>query len=101
MRESSGSRAFAALPANTFCRLVDFAAACGAVHITSLPGIIFESEGFDSSFARCIEELGWRLEIAGRAGVVFAVEAHTGSIIAEPMHAESPGPVGSRLNIDP
>src|SRR5713226_8167311 len=48
-----------------FCRLVDFAAACGAAHLTSLPGIIFESEGFEGSFARCIEELGWRLEIAG------------------------------------
>jgi sugar phosphate isomerase/epimerase len=71
-----------------FCRLVDFAAACGAAHVTSLPGIIFDSEGFDGSFARCIEELGWRLEIAGRAGLEFAVEGHTGSIIADPKRAE-------------
>jgi sugar phosphate isomerase/epimerase len=44
-----------------FRKLVDFAAACGAAHMTSLPGIMFDSEDFDSSFARCIEELGWRL----------------------------------------
>jgi sugar phosphate isomerase/epimerase len=71
-----------------FRKLVDFAAACGAAHMTSLPGIMFESEDFDSSFARCIEELGWRLETAGKAGLVFAVEAHTGSIIADPNRAE-------------
>jgi sugar phosphate isomerase/epimerase len=71
-----------------FVRLVDFAAACGAAHLTSLPGIIFEPEGLDASFARCIEELGWRLEVANRAGLTFAVEAHIGSIIAEPTRAE-------------
>jgi sugar phosphate isomerase/epimerase len=71
-----------------FCRLVDFATACGAGHLTSLPGLIFDSEGFDSSFARCIEELSWRLETANRSGLVFAVEGHTGSIIANPKRAE-------------
>ena len=72
-----------------FRKLVDFAAACGAMHMTSLPGITFASEDFDSSFARCIEELSWRLETAGKSGLVFAVEPHTGSIIADPKHAQS------------
>jgi sugar phosphate isomerase/epimerase len=71
-----------------FLRLVDFAAASGAAHMTSLPGIVFESEGFDGSFARCMEELGWRLEVAGQAGLAFAVEGHKGSIIADPIFAE-------------
>jgi sugar phosphate isomerase/epimerase len=71
-----------------FRRLVDFAAACGAVHLSSLPGAVFDSEGYDSSFARCIEELGWRQEVAHGAGLVFAVEAHIGSIIADPKRAE-------------
>jgi sugar phosphate isomerase/epimerase len=70
-----------------FLRLVDFAAACGAAHMTSLPGILFE--GFEGSFERCIEETGWRLETAARAGIVFAVEGHIGSIIADPKLAEN------------
>ena len=69
-----------------FRRLVDFAASCGSAHLTSLPGIVFEE--FDGSFARCIEELSWRLEVAGQAGLAFAVEGHTGSIIAQPKRAE-------------
>jgi sugar phosphate isomerase/epimerase len=71
-----------------FCRLVDFAAACGATHLTSLPGIAFDSEGFDDSFSRCVEEMGWRTETAKESGLVFAVEAHTGSIIGDPSNAK-------------
>ena len=71
-----------------FRRLVDFAAACGSAHLSSLPGAVFDSEDFDTSFARCVEELGWRLEVAHRAGLAFAVEAHIGSIIADPKRAE-------------
>jgi sugar phosphate isomerase/epimerase len=71
-----------------FCRLVDFAAACEAAHLSSLPGAAFESESYDSSFARCIDELGWRVEVARRAGLVFSVEAHIGSIIADPKRAK-------------
>jgi sugar phosphate isomerase/epimerase len=69
-----------------FRRLVDFAASSGAAHITSLPGVVFEE--FPGSFARCIEELSWRLEVAQRAGLEFAVEAHIGSIVADPKHAK-------------
>ncbi len=71
-----------------FQRLVDFAVSCGAPHLTVLPGIVFDSEDFAVSFARCIEELSWRLAIADRAGIEFAVEGHTGSIIADPTRAE-------------
>ena len=71
-----------------FRRLVDFTASCRSAHLTVLPGMAFASEDFASSFARCIEELGWRLEIARHAGLEFAVEGHTGSIIADPVRAE-------------
>lgn len=71
-----------------FQRLVDFSVSCGAAHLTVLPGITFDSEDFDSSFARCVEELSWRLETANQAGLEFAVEGHTGSIIADPARAE-------------
>ncbi len=71
-----------------FRRLVAFAASCGTAHLTVLPGIAFESEDFASSFARCIEELGWRHEIAHGAGLEFAVEGHIGSIISDPLRAK-------------
>lgn len=72
-----------------FQRLVEFAVACGAAHLSVLPGILFETEDFTSSFARCAEELSWRAEIAKGAGLEFAVEGHTGSIIADPARSES------------
>lgn len=70
-----------------FLKLVDFAAATGTAHLSSLPGITFAEEEYASSFARCVEELGWRVETAKRAGLTFAVEAHTGSLIADPKRA--------------
>ena len=71
-----------------FLRLVDFAASCGTAHLTVLPGVAFDSEAFSSSFARCIDELAWRVEIAHRAGLEVAVEGHIGSIISDPVRAE-------------
>jgi sugar phosphate isomerase/epimerase len=71
-----------------FRRLVDFAVACKSAHLTVLPGMAFDSEDFASSFARCIEELSWRVDSARHAGLEFAVEGHTGSIISDPAQAE-------------
>jgi sugar phosphate isomerase/epimerase len=70
-----------------FSKLVEFAEACGAKHLSVLPGIVFDSEPFDASLQRCAEELNWRRELTRNAGLVFAVEAHTGSIIANPSLA--------------
>jgi sugar phosphate isomerase/epimerase len=70
-----------------FQKLVDFAVSCESTHLTILPGVAFDSEGFEGSFACCTEELGWRLETAKKAGLEFAVEAHIGSIIADPARA--------------
>lgn len=72
-----------------FKRLLDFALACGAVHLTSLPGIQFLEEPEAESLRRCAEELEWRRSVANEAGVCFAVEAHTGSIISHPAAARA------------
>lgn len=71
-----------------FSRLIDFTSACHATHLSSLPGIAFDSEDFGSSFSRCVEELRWRVDLARQAGIAFAVEGHTGSIIADPKLAK-------------
>lgn len=70
-----------------FKRLLDFALACGTVHLTSLPGIRFQSESEAESLRRCAEELEWRRSVAHEAGVCLAVEAHTGSLISHPATA--------------
>lgn len=71
-----------------FKRLLDFALACGAVHLTSLPGVHFQTEPEAESLCRCADELEWRRNAAQEAGVCFAVEAHTGSIISHPGGAQ-------------
>ena len=79
-----------------FSRILEFAVACEAHHLSVLPGIAFETEAFDSSFARCAEELAWRTLQASAAGLTLSVEAHIGSIIHSPAMAfrlleETPG----------
>jgi sugar phosphate isomerase/epimerase len=79
-----------------FSRILEFAVACEAHHLSLLPGIAFATEAFDSSFARCSEELAWRTLKASEAGLTLSVEAHIGSIIHSPALAfrlleETPG----------
>lgn len=71
-----------------FLKTLDYANACGAGHVTILPGVHFDSEPWESSFARAVEELTWRVERARRQGIVFGVEAHVGSIVPDPAKAE-------------
>jgi sugar phosphate isomerase/epimerase len=70
-----------------FQKTLEFAVACESHHLSLLPGIIFEQEGFEQSFSRCAEELAWRCEKASDAGMKFSVEAHIGSIIQKPDRA--------------
>ena len=70
-----------------FKHLVEFAHACQSAHVSILPGVDFEDEGYSFSFALCAEELAWRSEVAKDAGVQFGVEAHVGSIISQPAQA--------------
>lgn len=71
-----------------FRKLMEYASAAGSGHITCLPGVAFEGEAYETSYGRALEELAWRVEQAKEAGLVFAVEAHLGSI------ADTPGRAG-------
>ena len=70
-----------------FRRGLDYVAACGANHMTGLPGVRWDGEATKDSMSRCVDELAWRVEQAKAAGVVYAVEPHLGSIIPTPQLA--------------
>ena len=71
-----------------FLKTLDYAAGCGCGHVTTLPGVHFESESYRDSFARAVEELEWRVEQAKNHNIVFGIEAHVGSIVSDPASAE-------------
>ena len=71
-----------------FLKTLDYAARCGCHHVTTLPGVHFETESYDHSFARTVEELTWRVEQARSHNIIFGVEAHVGSIVPDPKLAE-------------
>lgn len=71
-----------------FLRSLDYAAACQCQHLTTLPGVHFEEESYDVSFARAVDELQWRADQAQAYDIVFGVEAHVGSLVPDPASAE-------------
>jgi sugar phosphate isomerase/epimerase len=72
-----------------FLKALDYAAECGCKHVTALPGVHFETEeDYESSFARTLAELGWRVEQAVKHDVIFGTEAHIGSIVPDPESAK-------------
>jgi sugar phosphate isomerase/epimerase len=70
-----------------FLKTLDYAAACGAKHLTALPGVWFENEKPGTSWSRCCDEMAWRVAQARQHRIVFGVEAHIGSIVAKPRDA--------------
>ena len=66
---------------------MDYAATCGAKHVTTLPGVYFDDEKPADSWQRCRDELAWRVEQAKPHRIVFGVEAHVGSIAPNPKTA--------------
>ncbi len=70
-----------------FQRTLEYAATCGCLHVTALPGVEFEEEGAAGSLSRCCDELAWRVARAREAGIIFGVEAHVGSIAPTPQRA--------------
>ncbi len=70
-----------------FTRTLEYAAALGAAHVTTIPGVPFESESGETSYGRSVEELRWRVDEAKRHGIVFGTEAHVGSIAPSPSAA--------------
>lgn len=71
-----------------FLCALDYANVCGCHHVTTLPGVHFENEPYEDSFARSVEELHWRVEQAQKQGIIFGVEAHVGSLVPTPEQAE-------------
>ena len=71
-----------------FNRTLDYAAAAGSKHVTTLPGVLFRTESRATSWNRCREELAWRVERSKLLGLIFGVEAHIGSIAPNPKDAE-------------
>lgn len=71
-----------------FQRTLEYAAGCGAEHVTTLPGVYFAEETKAASWQRMCDELAWRLETAGPLGIQFSVEAHLGSIAPTPAQAK-------------
>jgi sugar phosphate isomerase/epimerase len=71
-----------------FLHTLDYAGECGCGHVTTLPGVPFDSESVETSFARSSEELAWRVERAREHDIVFGFEAHVGSIVPDPVSAE-------------
>lgn len=74
---------------NWFLKALDYAAACECRHVTVLPGVHFEEEAYEVSFARSVSELSWRVEQAQQREIICGIEAHVGSIVSDPAAAET------------
>jgi sugar phosphate isomerase/epimerase len=74
---------------DTFVRTLEYASRVGSPHVTTLPGVYFDGdEPAADSWQRSQDELAWRVEQAARHGIIFAVEAHVGSLAPSPAEAE-------------
>lgn len=71
-----------------FLRMLEFTLRCNAPHMTGLPGVDWEGEPRETALKRSAEELTWRAEQAKQVGIVYAVEAHLGSIVPTPAGAQ-------------
>jgi len=63
-----------------YLRLIDYTLAADCNHLTCLPGSSFD----ENSRALSIEEMNWRIEYAKKYGVIYSVEPHIGSVMADP-----------------
>lgn len=69
---------------NVFERALEFTVAAGARHMTALPGAVFPAASLQENLDLCAEELSWRALEAAKAGVIFSIEPHIGSIVPTP-----------------
>lgn len=67
-----------------FAAAVEFTAAIGCRHITGLPGVHHPGMSEQEAFDLAAVEAEWRLEAALKAGITYSIEAHMGSICADP-----------------
>jgi len=85
-----------------FLQTLDYAAGAGSPHVTTLPGVYFDGEPRETSWARSQEELSWRVQQAAKRDLIFSVEAHVGSLAPSPQEAErlATGVEGLTLTLD-
>lgn len=67
-----------------FADAVEFAALVGAPGVTTLPGVLFDGDTFDTALRRAAEGLRRRVDLAAASGLSTSVEPHTGSLIDTP-----------------
>ena len=63
---------------------IEFAVSAGARHITGLPGVSHPDVSDGDSRCRAAEESSWRAAEAAKAGLVYSIEPHVGSICPSP-----------------
>jgi sugar phosphate isomerase/epimerase len=72
-----------------FLQTLEYAGRVGSPHVTTLPGVYFETaESHGDSWRRAGEELAWRVEQSRKCNVILGVEAHVGSLAPSPQEAE-------------
>ena len=67
-----------------FLQTLDYAAGCGAGHVSTLPGTYFPEESKAASWNLACDELAWRVGHAAAHRIVFGIEGHIGSIAPNP-----------------
>ena len=70
-----------------FQRTLDYAAICGAKHVTIGPGVVFKEHPRAHSLKIAREELAWRIKQAAPYRITMGVEPHIGSIAPRPKSA--------------
>jgi sugar phosphate isomerase/epimerase len=73
---------------DSFLRTLDYAAALGSPHVTTLPGVYVDDEPQATSWKRSQDELAWRVERAKSLGIIFSIECHVGSLAPSPQEAQ-------------
>ena len=81
------SRATRIMAREEFLKLIEYASALGADHITTVPGMYFDEHPEKQSLELIHEELAWRVERVKNSSLAFAVEAHVGSPFIDPTAA--------------
>lgn len=66
---------------------IEFAVNAGGHHVTGLPGVSHPGVSDGDSRRRAADESSWRAAEAARAGLIYSVEPHVGSICPSPESA--------------
>jgi sugar phosphate isomerase/epimerase len=66
-----------------FLLALDMCADLACTHLTGLPGVRHKGIGETDDLTLALEEASWRQLAASRAGVVYAIEPHVGSLCSD------------------